>query len=151
MKYIFVIFFAAIFIFISWLLNKLAGGNIYRIFKWTKYVYLILCPLSCFMWIYESYKNNSWFDPTRNLYIVILSVNILFIAILLLVWFIKAKTKIRTQKTSLMYGISYHETTSRFANTDDEPRLMNMMVLSLVANPILNIVCIVVFINTYIM
>lgn len=152
MKYLFgitfAIIFTAIFIFFSWLLKFLAKGDISRIYRWNKYLYLILMPISCFMYIFEAVKLKAWLTE-KNLYAFILIMNIIYIIILLLVWFANHKFQSRKQTTTLKYGIEYHEEKIEFTNDNRQFRTLMLFVISLIVNPILNIICIVLFIKDY--
>jgi len=145
MKYFFVLAFVLIFFFTSWLLNRLACGDISRIFIWNKYIYIVLLPISLFMWCFEAIKS-TWFDPKNNFYIVIFGINIVYVLMLALVWVLNPKSRIRNQVTTLKYGIVYNETRTKFSSEYSQSRTMMMLVLSLVANPIINIAFVVIFI-----
>lgn len=153
MKYIFMIGFVSIFVFVffflSWLLNKLAEGDISKIFSWNKCVYLFLTPISFLMWLIEAIKFGTWLDPKNNFYIVLSGINVVYILMLLMVWHTGSKSKTRNQVSTLTYGIIYHKTRTNFTSGHSQSRTMMMLVLSLVANPILNIAFIVIFVSGY--
>lgn len=150
MKYFFIIGFVSIFVcvffFLSWLLNKVADGDILRILSWNKYVYMILFPINFLMWLFEAIKFSTWIDPKNNSYIILFGINVVYVLLLLLVWFIDTKSKIRKQFIRLNYGIDYYKTRINFISEYDQSRTMMLLVLSLVVNPILNIAFIVIFI-----
>ncbi len=151
MKYISIIGFVSLFVLaffiLSWLLSKLADGDISRIFLWNKYVYLIITPISFLMWLFEAIKFGTWLDPKNNFYIVLSVINAFYILMVLMVWFANSKSKTKNKVTTLHYGIHYHKTRTNFVSEYAQSRTMMMLVLSLVANPILNIVFIVIFVS----
>jgi hypothetical protein len=133
------------FFIIPWLLFILAVGDISQIFNLAKYLYKIMFPISCLMCVYEAIRTGKWL-VFKNFTTITLFVNLFFMFILLVFWFIfkNLKVTINTDAIDYKYGIIT-------CGISTQHRIMMFLSFSIVFNPIINISCIVQLIRNYIL
>lgn len=139
MKILFVVTFTIVFIFITWLLVYLSGNNAFKLFLWTRNVYIIILPISFLILLCESYITKKW-PNLKGLAIGIFALDFLFVIVLLTIWLIYRKRRDKA---------NYYNKRDRYLQIYMDQRLYILFMIGLIVVPVLNIYNLISFVKTY--
>lgn len=142
-KICFGIVFALIFVFITWHIFKLAGNDINKIFNTSKFAMIVEILISVILWIIKSILLDSLFD--NDLTTIILFCNMAYSLCLVLVWFVIIRNNKRSYTRSIRFRSNYD-----CSNSYTKGKVNRLLVINITIVPILNIVNIYYFFDTFI-